>query len=83
MPYLLIWSDEIQKDLSKMEKYIAQRIFEKVGRANQTNTLFLEKVQGSDDYKYRVGQYRVFFSKKPENKLFAKGIEHRKKAYKK
>jgi mRNA-degrading endonuclease RelE of RelBE toxin-antitoxin system len=83
MLFILIWTEEVQKDLSKLEKYVAKRIVEKVEWANEANMLFLEKIESSKDLRYRVGDYRVFLGKKPGNKLLAKGISHRKKAYKK
>ncbi|QQR92192.1 MAG: type II toxin-antitoxin system RelE/ParE family toxin [Candidatus Iainarchaeum archaeon] len=81
MPFILIWADEAKKDLKKLETHIAQRIFLKINDANATDSLLLEKMKGRTDYKYRVGDYRVFFSFKGNNTYLVVAIEKRENAY--
>ncbi len=83
MPYLLTWSDEIKSNLAKLEKSMAQRIIHKVSWANENGRLLLEKVEGSNDYKYRVGKYRIFFAKIEINHYLITHLDHRRNAYKK
>ena len=82
MPFQLIWMEEVRKDLKSLEKTVAERIYKKIVWANENNSLFLEKVEGTDYLKYRVGSYRTFFEKGPENALFALTVKHRSVAYK-
>ncbi|MDO8625587.1 MAG: type II toxin-antitoxin system RelE/ParE family toxin [Candidatus Diapherotrites archaeon] len=82
MPFDIVWTDQIKKDFKRFDKHLAKRIYEKVRWANQNDVLRLEKVEASDDYKYRVGSYRVFFEKLPGNVLFALTVLHRSIAYK-
>ncbi|MFA4907956.1 MAG: type II toxin-antitoxin system RelE/ParE family toxin [archaeon] len=81
MPFDLVWTDQARKNLGKLEQGTAKRIFGKVNWANENNLLFLEKVASLPLMKYRVGAYRVFFEKGPENSLFAMTVRHRSKAY--
>jgi len=82
MPFDIIWTAQVKKDLKKLEKQLAKRIYGKVCWANQNNVLYLEKVEASKDLKYRVGSYRVFFEKLPGNTLFVLTVKHRSTAYK-
>lgn len=82
MPFVLIWSEQAVKELSKLEKDIAARIVNKMDYANSTNTLRLEKVEGKPFFKYRVGDYRVFIQKTLPDTAEIIHIEHRKSAYK-
>lgn len=83
MPYLLTWSDEVKSNLTKLERSTAQRIIHKVTWANENNCLLLEKVGGSNDYKYRVGNYRIFFAKITRENYLITRLDHRRNAYKK
>lgn len=83
MPYLLVWSDEIKANFAKLEKETSRRIYQKIMWANENNFLLLEKVENSTDYKYRVGDYRVFFAKIDENQYLVMRMDHRRNAYKK
>ena len=82
MPFDLVWTDQVKKDLKRLEKQLAKRIYEKVCWANQNNVLYLEKIAGSSDLKYRVGSYRIFFEKLSGNTLFVLTVLHRGIAYK-
>jgi mRNA-degrading endonuclease RelE of RelBE toxin-antitoxin system len=83
MRFELIWSDEIKKELNKLDNLLAKRVFEKIIWANENNSLFLEAVKGTSFFRYRIGHYRVFFEKGPENALFVLHLRHRSVAYKK
>ncbi len=83
MPYNIVWTENSKKDLKKLEKTLSQRIFEKIIFCNEKDLLFLEKLKNQMIYKFRVGDYRIFFEKGPHNSLFVLTIRHRKNAYKK
>ncbi len=84
MPFELIWSDKSKKDLRLIDRAIAARIVEKMEEAAGQDTIFLEKVKGTDYFKYRVGKYRVIIEKFPATKkLFVVKVGHRKNIYKK
>lgn len=83
MPFQIIWTREAQKNLRKRERQLSERIYGKISAFNEQDLLLLEKVHASSLYKYRIGKYRVFFEKGPQNTLFVVSIRHRKNAYKK
>ncbi len=81
MPFVIIWSEQAQKDLLKLEKHIAERIIDKLEYANQSGLLRLEKVEGKDFYKYRVGDYRLFIDKRLVDTIEIITIRYRENAY--
>ncbi len=83
MPFLHTWSEEVKSNLAKLEKSDAQRIIHKITWANENNCLLLEKVGGSIDYKYRVGDFRIFFTKIVQGSYLITRLDHRRNAYKK
>lgn len=82
MPFEIIWSPRIQKELKKLGKELARRIVGKINEANTKDQLNLEKVEGTDYFKYRIGQYRTIFRKVAHNTLLAIRTGHRKNVYK-
>ncbi len=81
MPFVIIWSEQAQKDLSKLEKHVAERIIDKIEYANQAGLLRLEKVVGRNFYKYRVGDYRLFIDKRLADAIEIIAIRERENAY--
>lgn len=83
MAFEIIWTDRSKKDLKLIDKTIALRIIDKVDSLGKLDVIFLEKVEGTDYCKFRVGQYRVLIEKFPATKkLFILKVRHRKKIYK-
>jgi mRNA-degrading endonuclease RelE of RelBE toxin-antitoxin system len=83
MAFQVIWSNRSKKDLKLLDKKIASRITGKVDLLVSQETIFLEKVKGTDYFKYRVGHYRILIEKFPATKkLFIRKVRHRKKFYK-
>jgi len=83
MPFQLIWTNRSKKDLKQIETPIASRIIDKLDALGKKDFVFLDKVKGTDYYKFRVGDYRVLIDKFPATKkLFIMKVRHRKKFYK-
>jgi mRNA-degrading endonuclease RelE of RelBE toxin-antitoxin system len=82
MSFIIIWSEQALKELSKLEKPIADRIVTKIEYANATGALHLEKVKGKSFFKFRVGTYRIFMDRSLHDTAEVIHIEHRKNAYK-
>ncbi len=75
-------SEEAFRDLSKLEKKIAERIVRKLEVAAKNPHRYLTRLVGHDDYKLRVGDYRVLVLLLHEKKvLFVQKLGHRKKVY--
>ncbi len=86
--FFLTFSKESKKDIKKLEKQIANRILDKLEYfINSGNPLIYSKRlkdKAIADYRFRIGNYRIFFDKNIEGEiiiLFIIAIKHRKEAY--
>ena len=59
MAFEIIWSDLAIRQLKKLERTIASRIFNKVGELVENPNRFVQKLVNSPYYRLRVGDYRV------------------------
>lgn len=84
MVYEVIWHPKAVKALEKLPKDIAIRIREKIDVARENPKRYAEKLVELDDFKIRVGDYRVFVEITPNPDTIAiLAVRHRKEAYKK
>lgn len=59
MPFEIIWSDSAIRQLRRLDRSIARRIFDKVGELIDNPHRFVQKLVNSPYYRLRVGDYRV------------------------
>jgi mRNA interferase RelE/StbE len=59
MPFEIIWSDPAIRQLKKLDRSIARRIFDKVGELKEDPHRFVQKLVNSPYCRLRVGDYRV------------------------
>ena len=59
MPFEIIWSDAAIRQLKKLDRSVARRIFDKVGELAEEPHRFVQKLVNSPYYRLRVGDYRV------------------------
>lgn len=59
MPFQIIWSDSATRQLRKLDRPVARRIFEKVGEIADAPHRYVQKLVNSPYYRLRVGDYRV------------------------
>jgi mRNA interferase RelE/StbE len=82
--YSIIYDDIALQYLGKLERKIRKRIFEKIHSTKENPFHYFEKLTARDEYKLRVGDYRVIADIDEKTKrisiLF---IDHRKNIYKK
>jgi len=78
------WSGEAQGDILGIEKKIAERIVRKLDSTVSDPMRYFERQVGSDEYKLRVGDWRVlalfYYDKKI---IWIEKVNHRKNIYKK
>ena len=79
-----IWHPKAVKVLEKLPINIAIRIREKVDVVKKDPKRYSEKLMGMEDYKIRIGNYRIFveITHNPDT-LAILAIRHRREAYKK
>ena len=84
MNFEVIWHPKAVKALDKLPRELAVRIREKIDEVKEDPRRHAEKLVESDDYKIRVGDYRLFvgITYNPDT-LAIFSIRHRKEAYKK
>ena len=82
--YSVIYDDVALQNLEELEKKIRKRIFEKIHSTKENPFHYFERLTGRDEYKLRIGNYRVIAtideSIKRISILF---VDHRKNVYKK
>lgn len=59
MSFEIIWSDSAIRQLKRLDRSIARRIFDKVGELAENPHRFVQKLVNSPYYRLRVGDYRV------------------------
>jgi len=79
--YRIIWDEKALGELGSLEKHIAGRIIKKVKELS--DNLFskdIKRLKGSDDFRLRVGDYRIIFSIESDTITILK-VGHRKNIY--
>ena len=77
---IISWTKKARKQLAPIPKQDVERIFEVVeSLANWPDVTGVKALVGRDDYRLRVGRYRVFFSVTPEGAVTVILIEEVKK----
>lgn len=59
MPFEIVWSDSASRQLKKLDRTVARRIFEKVGELREDPLRHVRKLVNSPYYRLRVGDFRV------------------------
>ena len=59
MKYSIFWTDPATKDLGKLPKPVAQRIFDKVNSIGDDPYRTAERCEGYPFYHQRIGAYRA------------------------
>ena len=75
------WKEHAIENLNKLEASISQRIFKKVEElADNPFSKDIKRLKGSDDFRLRVGDYRIIFSIEG-NLITILMVGHRKNIY--
>ena len=82
--YEVIYDPEVLDQLLKLEKDLSRRIWNKVAETKNDPYHYFERLQGRDDYKLRVGDYRIIADIIDEDsRIQITLVGHRKNIYKK
>ncbi len=83
--YKIVFSDDIKKDLKKLEQQTIRKIFKKIKDLNSPNlnTLNIKKLKSRFAlYRLRTGNYRIIYSIKHKKIIvYIVAIGHRKDIY--
>ncbi|MFA4957894.1 MAG: type II toxin-antitoxin system RelE/ParE family toxin [Candidatus Methanoperedens sp.] len=83
MKFQIIWSEPAAKELKKLDRSIAKRIFKKVTQLGENPLIFdVTKIVGEPYYRLRVGDYRVIFDIQNDKlRIIILKAGHRKNIY--
>jgi mRNA interferase RelE/StbE len=81
--FVIIWPDNVLEQLAKLDRSIAKRIFEAVGRLENNPSRWVSRIVNSPYYKMRVGDYHVILDIQGKQlRILVVRIGHRKNIYK-
>lgn len=81
MPFKIIWDEKAYDSLNKLEPIISRRILKKIDELSETPfSKDIKKLKGRDDFRLRIGDYRVIFSIE-QNMIQVLKVGHRKNIY--
>ncbi len=81
--YEVIFDEKAIESLEKLEHKIKERIFEKIISTKEKPFHYFERLTKRDEYKLRVGGYRVIADiDKTKKRIHVLAISHRKNIYK-
>ena len=79
--YNLEWKEHSLRELEKLDGFMARRILKKVGELSENPfSKDIKKLKGSDDFRLRVGDYRIIFVIE-QNTIKILKVGHRKNIY--
>jgi len=82
MPWRIKWTDQAVRDLSGLDRPVAQRIVSKLEQAARDPLRFFSRLVGGDDYKLRVGDYRLLALLSHETEtILVERVDHRSRVY--
>ena len=82
MVFKLVFSEESLSQLRKLDNQTAKRILDKIESTAENPNHFYERLAGREDYKLRVGDYRVLAKiLHGEKTIFILSLGHRKNVY--
>ena len=81
MPFKIIWDEKAYDSLNKLEPIISRRILKKIEELSEGPfSKDIKRLKGCDDFRLRVGDYRVIFSIE-QDKIQILKVGHRKNIY--
>lgn len=79
--YNIEWKEHALQNIEKLESSIARRIIKKVEELSENPfSKDIKKLKGRDDFRLRVGDYRIIFSIE-KNIIQILKVGHRKNIY--
>ena len=83
MTWKIEFTREAIKDISKLETKVIDRILSKLEETRGDPYPYFQRLVGYDDFKLRVGDYRVIALLTHNKTILIEKIGHRKNIYKK
>jgi len=75
------YSRDAYRDLTKLDTIIAKRVLKKIESTRKNPRVYFKRLIGEDDYKLRVGDYRVLALLLDDSTILIQRVGHRKNIY--
>jgi mRNA interferase RelE/StbE len=83
MTYRFVFSEEALSQLRRLDNKTAKRLLDKLESSAENPARFFERLAGREEYKMRVGDYRIIARVlQSEKRVFIMSLGHRKNVYK-
>ena len=77
----IIWTDRAKSDIRNLDRTTAMRIFATLDRFVKTGDGDVKTLQGMDQLRLRIGDYRLFFVITASDAIKIRRVLHRSEAY--
>jgi mRNA interferase RelE/StbE len=77
----IVWTDPAKSDVRRLSKPVAMNIFSVLLRFAQSGLGNVKAVQGGDELRLRIGDYRLFFICPDSDTIEIRRVRHRGEAY--
>ena len=82
MPWSIRWTAQGLRDLARLDPPVARRIVAKLEQAAEDPGHYFTRLAGSDDYKLRIGDYRLLAVLAYESKtILVERVDHPSRIY--
>ncbi|MCJ2512387.1 MAG: type II toxin-antitoxin system RelE/ParE family toxin [Candidatus Thermoplasmatota archaeon] len=82
MTFEIIWADSAVRQLRKLDRSVAKRVFDAVGRLKESPHRWLTRIVNSPYHRLRVGDYRVIVDiQESRLRVLVLKVGHRKSVY--
>jgi len=83
MIFRIYYSEEFLSTIKALDNATAKRVMDKLEATSENPTRFFERLVGREEYKMRIGDYRVIAKiAHNDNSIFIISLGHRKNIYK-
>lgn len=77
----IVWTEPAKADVRHLDKPTAMRIFAALHRFAETGEGDIKKLQGMEELRLRIGDYRLFFVCTDPDAIEVRRVLHRREAY--
>jgi mRNA interferase RelE/StbE len=77
----IVWTDPAKSDVRSLSKPVAMQIFSSLLRFAQSGVGNVKALQGVDELRLRIGDYRLFFVCPDADTIEIRRVRHRGEAY--
>ncbi len=82
MPFTIIWSESAVRQLGKLDRSVARRIFDRVSQLSLNPYRSVRRLSGVSAYRLRVGDFRVIVDiQQAQLRVLVLQVGHREAVY--